>query len=593
MKTFAVDFETFYSDDFSIGETGTYKYLRDERTDIYLVSVVGENFEFVGSPKEFDWEILSQARLVMHNASFDGDVINALREKGVIPSAVSFADMCCSADMSCALGGPRSLKNAAKAWLAMEMSKDVRDRMKNKRFCDLGPEEKEELKKYALDDARITYKLWMEYSEYWSETERAVSKLNRELGWYGCRIDVPSLEKQKQTLHAILFDTEKLIPWSSEDVPLLSPKRLRKYCLEQGITLPKSVAEKNPEYIEWLKDYEDKVEVIKHLRNWRKANILLQKLNILESRVREDGTFVTELKYVGASQTGRFSGMAKFNLQNLPREDWNGVDIRKLFIARPDKTLVVADYSQIEARVVNWLSGNTKMLDTMREGWNIYEAFAKSTNMAEFEKGTLKKKNPQIYAAAKAQTLGASYGLGHVKFVTVAPILTGGAYTPTLEESKLAISNFRKNNPCIVSYWKRLEEGFLNHIRRASTNRRFDYVVTLPSGREMVYWSPTCNLEYRKENNADAPLLKTWGGKLCENMCQAVARDIMVDAMLRLTKQNIQILFTVHDEIVAEVPSATAEQAEKEIQKIMSTAPAWAEGLPLGVETKITEHYEK
>ena len=155
---------------------------------------------------------------------------------------------------------------------------------------------------------------------------------------------------------------------------------------------------------------------------------------------------------------------------------------------------------------------------------------------------------------------------------------------------------FRRTNPKITARWRDLEVG-LKHNHAPGTR---DYVNTLPSGRELRYHnvkreqikaklqctaSPTKGGDGRRE--------AYYGGRLYENECQALARDIFCHGLLAVQRAGIRVLFTVHDELVAEVPSEDAEATLQQIIKLMTTPPLWAEDLPLGAEGHLCLEYTK
>lgn len=583
----AIDTETFYAKDIDIKTLGYHHYLRHPQSDIYMLSVASATGTWVGHPKNFNWDSLQGTHVISHNRGFDAAVEQRLVEIGVKPKHVSYAEENCTADLVAYLACHRDLKKSAEALLGKAVSKDVRDKAKGKRFADMPPETQEEMRKYALGDAITCLELWQGHSYKWPASERRVSQINRQSMQHGVFVDKEGLKQDAFKMADVMKEASKGIPWYNTTPPL-SPQALEKYCAEQGIPAPESTAEDSPEFEQWSSQFGEKYPVVNSLRRWRKANTLYKKLCTVYNRIRDDGTYSVELKYFGAGQTGRFSGGGGANIQNLGRKPHEGVDLRKRFIARPGKTLVMCDLSQIESRVIQFLSGNTEMTETLRAGYNIYEAFAKTNNLLEFEKGKLKKIHPDIYAMCKATILGAGFGMSGEKFAVAAPILTNGDYRPNIEEAKRVITKFRRDNPRIVALWKNLEKGF-----KASVGE--DFIVRLPSGRELNYFQVSgLDWSFNKFQGSVKPMRnKAWSGRLAENLVQATARDILADMMIRTVNAGLQILFTVHDEIVIEVDKADAEDAKKKLLEIMTTPPEWIKGIVLGAEAEISDFYKK
>jgi len=185
--------------------------------------------------------------------------------------------------------------------------------------------------------------------------------------------------------------------------------------------------------------------------------------------------------------------------------------------------------------------------------------------------------------------LGLGFGLGHVKFQSYAKVVAGVELT--LTEAKQAVDDYRKNNPRIVALWKQCDS-----ILRASASERTDKTATveLPSGRVIRYFNCSKTPEgivSRKE--LGGPMRNTYGGLVVENLTQATAREFMSLAILRIEAAGYPVLLHVHDEIVASAPDADLQDHVKRIESLMLEAPAWAAGLPVGVESAVSKRYEK
>ena len=332
----------------------------------------------------------------------------------------------------------------------------------------------------------------------------------------------------------------------------------------------------------------------------------------------------------GASQTGRWAGRL-VQFQNLPRMSLSDESIesilkmfelgnldairvifgdpleiakrmiRPMFCAPEGKVLIVSDLAQIECRVAAWLAGCTKLIDLFadsnRDPYSEMAGEIYHRPATEFGKGT---EGRQL---GKACILGAGYGMGKDKFAETVRSTIG--IELDVQQSGQIIDTYRSAFVEIPAFWRALDRAFadvtvdrVNPVRtvgkvliRRNANTG-EVVVTLPSGRTLHYpnlkFDPKENsLTFLTAKNAEGYL---YGGKLCENITQAVARDVLMDAMIRLDEDGHKIVGHVHDEVLVEgEPKALAT-----VNQIMSTNPGWADSdLPLEAETHFSRRYTK
>lgn len=589
-KVFAIDTETFYAKDYSVSK-GVYAYLHSHMFHCYMVSICRIDGEetfthiYCGEPELFDWDIIpAGSLLVAHNAAFDKNVLARVEELGLIPSgfcnSMEWAD---TADLAAYLNAPRNLKGAADVLLGLkDVDKTTREEMEGVTWQEArnrGWEKR--LKDYCSADAEICARLWAKCAARWPQHERKVSELNRRMGDKGIRVDYDSLAEGRGKVLRVINEAEEQIPWADRTT-VESRKAFFEQCAIDGLPLPGSLDKKEPDTQKWVQKYAPEHPWISASITYKSARGLLGKLTTLEERIRPDGTAdVNRLLYCGAG-TGRFAGSSGFNSQNLPREEQHGVNLRSLFIPATGNKFIICDLAQIEARVLLYLAGDTEQLSRISTGENLYEVHARTT-MGYTGEETLKKANPNLYALAKARVLGLGYGCSGQRFRDLAASLAGVELTE--EEAVQQVMDFRASNPRIVRLWMALDQRLKMHHQR-------DFVLDLISGRQILYrdvhteygdWFAT--VQKRRS--------KLYGGKLCENLVQATARDIFVEMLLAIEKAGYDIRLHVHDEVVVEVPVATAQQAADHIQKIMSTPPVWAPELPLAAEYTIADHYCK
>ena len=583
----AIDFETTYSSDVNIDALGQWHYLRHPSTDIYLVSVVGDGISYVGRPENAPWDKIQGEHWVAHNYSFDGAVMEVLRERGITKALPS--TFTCTANLSVFMGAPRSLGNASRELLGVTVDKDPRAFMKGKTWGDIVALGKaKEIEEYALNDSRHCLELAKEFLPRMPLKEQRISRQTIQMGWRGFNVDQKLVDEGLNKLDWIRITANKKLPWADEDYTgdVLRVTELARACRDAGIPVPPSTSEDDPACIRWEEEHGDKYPWVAAMRDWRKSNMLFTKLQILWKRRRPDGTVPFGLKYFGA-QTGRWSGESKFNFQNLPKGDFQGVDLRACIIPRAGKKFIIADLAQIEPRVLAWLAGDESLLEAIRNGYGIYEAFAVAAGIWKGEKGTLKKADPAKYALAKAQVLGLGYGCGAKKFVLVAKMMAG----LDLDEakSKEIVEGYRRKNKKVVELWNRLERTF-----RQSQNE--DCLVELPSGRSQKYFGVTSQMgpmgkpDWRASVSMGGPKFPFWGGKLCENLVQATARDVFAECLLRLEDSGLSILAHVHDEVILEVDQ---DVDCGEVDKLMAITPEWLEGCPIEAESCESECYKK
>jgi hypothetical protein len=467
--------------------------------------------------------------------------------------------------------------------LGTELSKDMRGWMKGRTWQDaVDAGRANELTAYALRDAQACLALWDKFSSQWPDHERELARQTMLIGWRGLRADRARVDAGIAHLERVKFDAARLIPWSDGDSPVLSPKALGEACRASGIQPPPSLAEDDPACEEWERIHGAQYPWVGAMRDWRKANALLEKLKTMRARTRPtDGCMGYGLKYFGAS-TGRWSGDAGYNIQNLPRGESYGVDLRGCIIPRPGHKLVTCDLAQIEPRVLAWLCGDQALLDQLASGTPLYEAHAR--NAMGWTGGTLKKEDPRLYSLAKARVLGLGYGCGPAKFVAVAKAMGGITLSPY--DAQRTVAEFRSSNRAIVALWNRLQTDC-----RRSVGGTFE--IELPSGRTLTYFNVSSLGGWTFQTERGGPVQRFYGGRLAENLVQATARDVFAEGLLRVERAGFQILFHCHDEVVCEVPDASAPEAAAEISRLMTTTPDWMPGIPLEAETQISDRYCK
>ena len=587
IKYAAIDFETTYhKGQVDIGKLGVWHYLRHPRCEIYMVSVFTEDGAYVGHPSTFDFETIRSCEFVSHNAAFDSQVYSRLQEIGIAPNW-SPTKWHCSANMTAYFGASeRNLADAAKVYLGLDISKDTRDKMNKKTWKDIqgDPIFATEVAEYALRDAWICYKLWMKKHQEWPEKEQKLSELTMLQVRRGLPCDQEYLDESIKALSIASFNAVKSLPWADGDEEkALSSILFAAECRKIGIDPPASKAKGNLDSLEWEEKHPE-INWIADRRIYLKANLLRTKLLTMRDRIRDDGRIHFGTKYFGA-HTGRWSGDTKLNVQGLTKETLHGANQRQVIrVQDPNKKLIIADLSQIEPRVLAWRVKDFLFLDICRTQ-SVYEAHARLT--LGWNGGLLKKEDPALYALAKARVLGLGYGSGATTFKEFAKIY---GVDLTKREATETVENFRRNQPGIVDFWKELDDRL-----RFSARKKEDCIISLPSGRDLVYRD--CHYETTTSGKKTVKAKMgggrwgfTWGSKMAENVIQAIARDVFCECILRLEEAGLTSIFTVHDEVILEVDRSVTPQ---EVQDIIKINPDWLPNVPLDSEAEESDYYKK
>ena len=357
-----------------------------------------------------------------------------------------------------------------------------------------------------------------------------------------------------------------------------------------------------------------------------------------------DGRLRGMMQYYGANRTGREAGRL-VQLQNLPHDvvpyeslarqmvkarNTGGIEyaygsiphtlsalIRTALVAGPGYTLIDADFSSVEARVIAWLAGEQWALEVFRSHGKIYEATASRLYGVPMDK--IVKGNPEykLRQYGKAATLALGYQGGTPALINAGRLPKD---TPEVQLREI-VDQWRAANPYIKAFWYALDAASKQAVfegrpgavqipggppilfaREIDQKNNLDYMtVTLPSGRKLYYAYPgegvdkfgRPSITYWGQGGSGKKwkCTETYGGKLSENITQAVARDCLFFALENLEAAGYRIIFTVHDEVVLEVPEGTADLAD--VVRIMSQTPPWAPGLPLNADGWINDFYHK
>jgi DNA polymerase len=304
------------------------------------------------------------------------------------------------------------------------------------------------------------------------------------------------------------------------------------------------------------------------------------------------------LNYAGA-HTYRWSGGNKLNLQNLPR----GGNLRRAITAPIGHQLLVADLAQIEARLNVWFCGQSDILDAFARNDDVYKLMA-----SRIYNKTVADISATERFIGKVCVLGLGYGMGWKKLRATLAIGAAGPPVDISEsEARRIVAAYRGSNARIVTMWDILSERLTQMAHIPSLHQELNPIafmyklIQLPSGLALRYpglatedtgWKhPECTYLTRYGRS------KIYGGLTLENIIQALARCVIGENMLTLSRDPVSkhwpIATSSHDELVLVVPNAEIVAADALVTKVMTTPPVWAPGLPLAVETGYDSFYSK
>lgn len=466
-----------------------------------------------------------------------------------------------------------------------------------------------------------------------SDEEQQIWFLDQKINQRGINVDMKSIESFLWCIDRL---TERIDRKTVEITNgALSSVRKRdafiKYITGLGYELPDA---KKQTIERWLKKDdlpEDVMTLIKYRNVLSKTTT--KKFQSMLDRAQSDGRIRGTLMYHGAS-TGRWSGRG-VQPQNLPRGNEKDIDdviasfseqdidklvekypnpfdaaascIRAMIIPTEGYDFYCADFSSIEARCLVWLAGDERALELFREDKDVYIDMA-----AAIYKVPVDEVTPEQRQVGKMAILGLGYGMGWATFKKNSKNM-GAA----IEEdfAKAVVKTYREKYASVASYWKQLENVAMAAVKNPEKVVRLGHIAycymndflscKLPSGRIIRYYKPSIQPRVTSWGatqdtlcyyGVDAYTRKwqeqtTYGGKLVENVTQAVARDFMAAGMLRIDAAGYDIVLTVHDELLAE--SNNPDHSIEEFETLMSTIPDWAEGCPIAAEGWKGKRYKK
>ncbi len=611
MDLITLDFETFYDQEFSLRKMTTEAYVRDPRFEVIGVGIKlnNEDTEWAsGTHKQikrylsqnFAWQ---EASLLCHNTMFDGAILNWCFD--IRPRM--YTDTLCIARALHGTEAGGSLAALSQRYNIGVKGTEVLD-AKGKRRADFSEEELSAYGDYCINDVELTHQLFnimasgvMTGCRFPPEELKLIDLTLRMYTEPTLGLDVKLLRSHLEDVKA--RKVELLREANIDKKELMSNPKFAEVLKGLGVVPPMKIspttgketfafAKNDDGFKKLLDDPDARVQALAAARIGTKSTLeetRTQRFIDIAAR----GNLPVPVRYY-AAHTGRWGGDDKINLQNLPSRGANGKKLKRSIIAPEGHTMIDCDSSQIEARVLAWLAGQDDLTTAFANGDDVYKHMASSIYNVPSDE----VKGSQRFVG-KTTILGAGYGMGAVKFQTQ---LAGMGVDMGLNEARRIIQIYRKKNGAISQLWTDAN-NMVHYMARGDTLQFgkegvlvVDGVaksITLPSGLPMFYTDVSA---YDTENGTEymyktrKGLNKIYGGKVVENVCQAVARCIIGHQMILIAKRY-KVVLTVHDSIVVAVPDADVAEARVYVEHCMSQKPDWAEGLPITCESGTGKSY--
>lgn len=598
-----LDFETYYDTKLSLTKMTTMDYVKHEMFKVWGVGIKidSNDTEWFGEDEvetaihDIDW---ANSTVICHNTPFDGYILT--QYYGVTPAY--YVD---TAAMSRGANPAQSarLKDVAERLFPNDPTMRKGDELINaKGIYDLPPDIEKEIAKYCIQDVDLTHAIYNKFMEWFPKTELDLIDLTTRMF---CE---PTLKIDRERLTKYyeqeFKNAEDMIAASGYTRKVLASNQQFSQVIEDlGIVVPTKPSPSNPDKKipalgkndAGFKQLAAMYPQYNHIWNGRTA----VKSRLTETRSKrfldattKDDYIAAPLRYY-AAHTGRFGGTEKLNMQNLPR----GGELRQCLMAPDGYLLYVADLSNIEARMLAWLAGETELLDQFRNGDDIYSNFASVI----YDRPIDKKNDPTQRFVGKTAILGLGYSMGADKFQAT---LKSGAMGPpiefNLEETRRIVNTYRKTYPGIKTLWTKLEDLLLMTLHKDNFGHRYGpltvdhHALILPNGMALRYQNletSSKGLIFDSRNKKEY----TYGGKITENVIQALSRIIITDSMLRLSKSipHGKVALTVHDEIIIVAPDTNPHATMAKIIDDMCQPPPWAIDIPLDAEGGYDVRYSK
>jgi len=607
--------------------------MNDDETFVWIPEKFADLYDEGSCTKDqLQWCVDNADEIEAHNVQFELAMWDEIMVKRHGFKPLPFQRLRCSAAKAASFALPRSLEGATSA-LMLEERKDMGGKRVMLKMCKprkptkaskakwhVNREDFNTLVNYCKQDVRAERALSRRLLPL-SKTELEVFRHDLVINRRGFSVDVDAADcligKIKLAETGLLERVKEITGGEVSSVRQIA--KTLEWLESRGVKLKKLTKDSVEKALE-KEIPEDAKEILEIRQKLGKASV--SKLDAMRRFACRDGRVRGALLYHGAS-TGRTSGKG-VQPQNFPRKTYSEKDVEAILELDNDSIEMVydhifpaasrclramikgsskksplfcADFSQIEARVLAWLAFEEKALEVYRKGKDVYKVNASEIYGVPYDEVTSDERQ-----VGKACELALGYQGWTGAFETMAKVY---GVNVAEDEAKRIILAWRESRPMTVKLWRSLEAAAIKAVRekkvvsygRVKFGLRANFLhIRLPSGRLLAYYDPKIKMvqpAYGEPKAAvtfmgvDAVTKKwvrssTYGGKWTENIVQAIARDLLVEAMLRLEKRGYKIVLHVHDEAIAEPEPGFGDL--NEFIKIMSEVPIWAKGIPIAAD---------
>jgi DNA polymerase len=603
MQLITLDFETYYTNkDLGFKTQTTEEYVRDPRFEVIGVAVkvgdgtttwcTGSHKQIKQSLDNFDWD---DSMVVAHNALFDMAILNWHFD--IRPKAI--AD---TLSMARAINGievGNSLKKLAEYYKLGVKGTEVVDAI-NLRRKDFTEQQLEAYGMYCINDVDLTYDLFLTLLPMFQKTElKLVDATIRMFTEPALRLDESLLQ---QHLVEVKERKARLLDECGANIEdLMSNQKFAEVLRGLGVEPPMKISlttgketlalAKSDEGFKALAEHPDeRVQTLVAARLGNKTTLEETRTERLIG-IAKRGLIPVPLSYY-AAHTGRWGGSDKINFQNFPSRGENAGKLKKAILAPEGHVIIDCDSAQIEARVLAWFAQQDDLVEAFRNGEDVYKIMASAIYAKAREEVT-----PQERFVGKTTILGAGYGMGGTKFQT--QLKTFGVSVSEPEAAGI-IKTYRETYPWIPALWKSGSTA-IDAMSKGRTAKWGNGCISI--GTEGILMPNGLYQRYpnlRKVRDKDGKdqyiydsrkgAVKLYGGKLTENICQGLARCIIGEQLIKISRKY-RVVLTVHDAVACVAPKAEAKEAMAYVMECMRFVPSWAEGIPLNCEAGMGESY--
>lgn len=643
-----LDFET--RSECNIWEAGAWVYSQHPTTEILCMAYAIDEGEVRIATKDelFSRVDLVEHEMILHKAIKDGQLFvahNAFFEESIWQNIlvkkygwprIPIKQWRCTMAKAMAHSLPRSLKEVGRALNADHQKSDEGHRIMMKLCKPLAngawhedPDDLLKLYEYCRNDVEAERCIDRMLPDL-IPSEQTIWFLDQLINQRGIYVDLDAIKRSLEFIEEYSHNCEAVVADVSNGQLDGVSRRMAvlQWCQDQGVDIT-GYTKSDVQATLARPDLPECVRTVLETRV-QLGKTSTAKYQAMQESTCSDGRIRDLLIYHGAS-TGRWAGKL-IQLQNLPKGNVKDTDgaiellksntladfeifypdvmgtlsscIRGMIVSSPGHDLLVADYAAIEARIVMWLAGEERGLDQFRKGVDLYVDMAKLI----YNRETISSLDRQL---GKAAVLGCGYGMGPAKFLATC---ASWGIPVTESVAARAVQTYRSTYSRVQESWARQEGAAIEAVRFAKpvdcgrvtwgmegsvlycqlpSNRRIiyndaslEYVDTPWGERKLaVHFMNTNSITKRWERT------HTYGGKIVENITQAVARDILAAAMLRSEIKGYKVAFSVHDEIVSEVPETFG--SIEEFEAVLCDLPSWATGCPITAAGWRGKRYKK